>query len=77
MIRIIHRILGAALVVAALAAFGCRGGRGSSDGAVRRYDWERGRKELLTTADAVLCYAMAEATTARPTCGTRSAWRPM
>lgn len=56
MIRILSKFIHVALVAAALAAFGCRGGRGSSDGAVRRYDWERGRKELLTTADAVLCY---------------------
>ena len=56
MIRILSKFIHVALVAAALAAFGCRGGRGSSDGAVRRYDWERGRKGLLTATDAVLCY---------------------
>ena len=56
MIRILSKFIHVALVAAALAAFGCRGGRGSSDGAVRRYDWERGRKDLLTATDAVLCY---------------------
>lgn len=54
--RTFTRLFAVLLVAAAFAAFGCRGGRGSSEGAERRYAWERSRKAPLKVANAVLCY---------------------
>lgn len=52
----INRIFVAAIVITVPFVFGCRGGRGSSEGAERRYAWERERTAIQTVTDGVLCY---------------------
>lgn len=54
--RIDNRILIAAILIAFPFVPGCRGGGGSSEGAERRYAWERDRAAIQTATDAVLCY---------------------